>query len=247
LPPLREDFSRGLCSGLLDALRAAVGRRLFGRLARYERLEPRYPALQVVRLDVRVTHRGGQVSVSKELLSDARIDARSEESRCEVMAQVMNEAREVREPSAVRDALEKLIEPALALLLSLRIRRDDAVSLEWLACCQFGVKLVQDWHDTLVSALRLVDFAETDSSPHRQRARLEIDVSTSKPADLAGPKAGERREHDRDSMLRALGRREHRAHFSVLVRGENGPPLRRQLRKLWQVGDELPVDLKAKD
>ena len=100
--------------------RAAVRRRLFGRLARDECLEPRNPAIQVVRLNVRVAHRGGQVRVSKELLSNARIDACSEESRCEVVAQVMNEAREVREPSAVRDALEKLIEPALAPLLSLR-------------------------------------------------------------------------------------------------------------------------------
>jgi hypothetical protein len=67
-------------------------------LARYERLEPRDPALQVVCLNVRIAHRGGQVSVSKEFLSDARINARSEESRSEVMAQVMDEVREVREP-----------------------------------------------------------------------------------------------------------------------------------------------------
>ena len=117
LPPLRADLLRGLSSRLFDAPCSAVGRRLFGRLARYERIEPRNPALQVVRLDVRVANRGGLVGVSENLLSDARIDARSEESRCEVVAQIMNEARELREPSAVRDAFEKLVEPALALLL----------------------------------------------------------------------------------------------------------------------------------
>jgi len=34
---------------------------------------------------------------------------------------------------------------------------------------------------------------------------------------------------------------------SILIRGQNGPALWWQLRKLWQVGDELPVDRKAKD
>jgi len=43
-----------------------------------------------------VENRGGQVSVSRELLSDTRIDARSEEGRCEVVAQVSCDPFEVR-------------------------------------------------------------------------------------------------------------------------------------------------------
>jgi len=43
--------------------------------------------------------------------SDARIDARSKESRREVVAKVMNEARQVGEPGALRDRLESSQSP----------------------------------------------------------------------------------------------------------------------------------------
>jgi hypothetical protein len=69
---------------------------------------------------------------------------------------------------------------------------------------QLGVKLIDDRHDTLMPTLGLVNLAKADSSPDRQCTRLDVDVSTSKPADLTGPKACERREHDSDSMLGRL-------------------------------------------
>jgi hypothetical protein len=65
--PLRDLLSRAF-----EGTGATVRRGFFGRMPRHEGLEPRDPVLQVVGFHMRVPHRGGQVRVSKELLSDAR-------------------------------------------------------------------------------------------------------------------------------------------------------------------------------